>query len=182
MRNVFYLNNGNGTFRPLPTGISGLDTSTISVEAADLNNDGLLDLVCGVQPTNTYPMLFPPLGRDRKRPKVYWNTGALGGRTNHWAQVILTGLPEQKMVGAQLYAYRRSDGRLLGRRDYFSNDGYKSGHQLMVHWGFGEEDRVELRVLLPGGRKVVFPEVRMNQRACYNVESAQSGPCNASGK
>lgn len=169
LRNIFFLNNGDGTFRPIHTELSGLDTNTVSAEVVDINNDGLLDLVCGVQPTNTYPLPYPPLSADRKRPKVYLNSGALGGRNNNWAQIILTGLPERQLVGAQLYAHEKENGRLLGRRDYFTNDGYKSGHELMVHWGFGALEKVSLRVLLPDGRSVVFPDVRRNERAFYNV-------------
>lgn len=43
--NILFLNQGNGTFKPMPMSFSGINTIGICGEAADLNNDGLLDLM-----------------------------------------------------------------------------------------------------------------------------------------
>src|SRR5262249_33255531 len=52
-RTALFMNRGDGTFEPKPTTFSGLDGSGICGEAADLNNDGLLDLVFVADPDNS---------------------------------------------------------------------------------------------------------------------------------
>ena len=58
-RAIFYHNQGNGEFEPLPTTLSGLDGTGIAGEAADLNNDGLIDLLIAGDPDNS---------NDQRRP------------------------------------------------------------------------------------------------------------------
>jgi hypothetical protein len=141
LRNVLFHNRCDGTFEPVRTELSGLDTNSISVEVADLNGDGLLDLVAGAQPTNTYPLSNPPLPDDRYYDKVFLNTGARGVRRNHYLEVDLTGRPQRRLIGSQLSltGLRRGGGtRFLGRRDYVTSDSYKSGRWPRVHWGLGK--------------------------------------------
>ena len=52
-RAALFMNRGDGTFEPKPTTFSGLDSNGICGEAADLNNDGLLDLVFAADPDNS---------------------------------------------------------------------------------------------------------------------------------
>jgi predicted dienelactone hydrolase len=73
-RAVLFMNRGNGTFEPKPTTMSGLDGAGICGEAADLDGDGLLDLVFAADPDNT----GPALSMARYESKVYWNTGLHG--------------------------------------------------------------------------------------------------------
>jgi hypothetical protein len=66
-RAILFMNRGDGSFDLKPTTFSGLDGNGICGEAADLNNDGLLDLVFAADPR-------------RYEDKVYWNTGRTGTR------------------------------------------------------------------------------------------------------
>jgi hypothetical protein len=52
-RAALFMNRGDGTFELMPTTFSGLDGSGICGEAADLNNDGWLDLVFAADPDNS---------------------------------------------------------------------------------------------------------------------------------
>ena len=52
-RALLFMNRGDGTFEPKPTTFSGLDGMGICGETADLNNDGLLDLIFAADPDNT---------------------------------------------------------------------------------------------------------------------------------
>jgi hypothetical protein len=156
LRNVLFRNDGRGRFVPLTSEDSGLDTNTESIEAADLNGDGLLDLVAGAQPLNSYPFGNVPgleLPRERSLTPVYWNTGALGGAANHWVEVRLAGLPDRLLIGAQMTLRAESgggrDAAFLGRRDYFPNDAYKASHELLAHWGLGRRTVARLSVRLP---------------------------------
>jgi hypothetical protein len=78
-RAILFMNRGDGTFAPKPTTFSGLDGVGICGEAADLNNDGLLDLVIASDPDNS----GVALSLARYESKVYWNTGLPGGKENH---------------------------------------------------------------------------------------------------
>ena len=75
--------------RMKPTTFSGLDAGGISGEAADLNNDGLLDLVFAADPDNSAGgRVVDPA---RYESKVYWNTGEHGAKANHWLQLTFIG-------------------------------------------------------------------------------------------
>jgi hypothetical protein len=156
LRNVLYLNNGSGQFVPQTTDLSGLDTNTESIEAADLDGDGLLDLVSGVQVLNSIgpdKSKVDLLPLDRQYTKVYYNMGAMGGRANHWLEVQLAGQPAAALIGAQLTLDSDgSDGpRFLGRRDYFSTEAYKASRPLLAHWGLGGNTKATVHIRLPNG-------------------------------
>jgi hypothetical protein len=59
--------------------LSGLNAGGISGEAAELNGDGLLDLVVAADPDNT----GGATEISRYESKVYWNTGEHGAKANH---------------------------------------------------------------------------------------------------
>ena len=52
-RALLFMNRGDGTFAPQPTTFSGLNGPAINAEVADLDNDGLLDLILASDPDNT---------------------------------------------------------------------------------------------------------------------------------
>ena len=85
VRSILFMNKGDGTFEPKPTTFSGLDGSGIAGEAADLNGDGLLDLVFAADPDNT----GGAADIARYESKVYWNTGEHGAKQNHWLRLTL---------------------------------------------------------------------------------------------
>jgi hypothetical protein len=118
-------------------------------EAADLNNDGLLDLVFAADPDNS----GPALSMDRYESKVYWNTGLHGAKENHWLRLRFSGLKDAELIGA------RVELTAAGMKQYrwiHSNHSYKSGGALEAHSGLGKQTEVDVKVTLPGGKTVTF--------------------------
>jgi Ca2+-binding EF-hand superfamily protein len=149
-RAILFLNRGDGTFEPQPESFSGLDASGISGEAADLDGDGLLDLVFAADPDNS----GWARGRDRYRDRVYRNAGP---RENHWLRLRFSGAPDAAIIGARVEAF--AGDRLLGMRAVHSNHTYKSGGALEAHFGLGRTGRVDVRVTLLDGRRVELEDV-----------------------
>lgn len=184
LRNVLYLNTGRGRFRPVRSQVSGIDTNTESTEAADLNGDGLLDLVTGVQPSNSNPLADTPgyqLPPERSYTKVYLNTGTLRSRKNHWLELQLSGAPARRLIGAQLRltaSNRRGRARrFLGRRDLFPSDAYKASHDLVAHWGLGTRTRAHVAVRLPSGKRLAVRLPCVDARLTINVRSSRVTGC-----
>ncbi len=162
-RNVLFLNNGDGTFRPVNADVSGLDDSSTAAEAADLNNDGLLDIVYLNTPGNQ------PSGRkmpdSRYGDRVYWNTGARGGAANHWLRVRFSGISDHRLIGAHVFAYEggtlaTEQPKLLGMRAIHSNQSFRTGSPLEAHFGLGRHDRIDVEVRLIGGQSIRFEKLR----------------------
>lgn len=194
LRNVLFMNRGDGSFEPLTTEVSGIDANSVAAETADLNRDGLLDLYFPAAPGNSYiPVIRDQPGvlpDHRKQDKLYWNTGALGGDRNHWVSIRLAGRPQRRLVGSQLYLYRGAANggrklaktqirkRLIGRRDLFSSDSYKSSHDLQAHFGLGDLKRVSLRVVLPSGAIKRISCLPIDRQVVVEVRRRPTaGPC-----
>jgi hypothetical protein len=151
-RSMLWMNRGDGTFEPKPTTFSGLDSSGISGEAADLNGDGLLDLFIAADPDNT----GVALDIARYESKVYWNTGEHGGKQNHWLHLTFTGLKDAELIGA------RVELTAAGKQQYrwiHSNHSYKSGGALDVHFGLGTATQADVKVTLLSGETKIFPGI-----------------------
>jgi len=155
-RAILFMNRGNGVFEPKPTTFSGLDSRGICGEAADLNNDGLLDLVFAADPDNSGLALSMAAYESR----VYWNTGAHGAKDNHWLRLRFSGVKDAELIGARVEAQEPVTGRLLGMRAVSSNDSYKSGCPLEVHFGLGQNERVDVQVTLLSGKEFKFADVK----------------------
>jgi len=157
---VLFLNKGNGTFEPTRVEISGIDASGIAAEVADLNDDGLLDLVFAADPDNS----GGPYGGDKTRyeDKVFINTGALGGRANHWLHLRFSGISDAELIGARVEA-RDANGKLLGLRVIASNHSYKSGGALDAHFGLGKNARVNFTIILPNRKTYAFQNVPLDR-------------------
>jgi len=160
-RAILFMNRGDGTFEPKPTTWSGLDGSGICGEAADLNNDGLLDLVFAADPDNS----GIALSMDRYESKVYWNTGLHGARENHWLRLRFSGIKDAELIGARVQVYEagqadKRDAKLLGMRTIHPNHSYKSGGALEVHVGLGRHREVDLMIILLGGSVIRFTGVK----------------------
>jgi len=158
-RALLFMNRGDGTFEPKPTTFSGLDGMGICGETADLNNDGLLDLIFAADPDNT----GVAASMDRYESKVYWNTGEHGARENHWLRLRFSGVKDADLIGARVETHDPQNGKLLGLREIFSNHSYKSGCPLEAHFGLGKQDRVNVTVMSPGGTKTEFDNLAANQ-------------------
>lgn len=176
LRNALYMGNCHGGFKLEGTSVSGLDTNSETMEAADLTGNGLLDLVAGVQPSNTSGG-NPDLPADVGYTKVFMNTGALGGWTNHWLELQLDGKPQRELVGAELYLHAEGSHQMLGRRDMFTTDAYKTAHGLLAHWGLGRRDSVYVRVRLPINHWKTFRIPCIDHRLTLNVSTGQVSGC-----
>lgn len=178
LRNVLFLNNGDGTFALTRTEVSGLDSNSISAEAADLNTDGLLDLVFIADPRNSSGGPDTPLPPDRFMDKVYWNTGLEGGRDNHWLRARFSGISDHELAGARVSVFAAGQGTLhasrpLGTRTVFSNHSYKSGGALETHFGLGKQERVDVRVDLLDGRSTIFSDVQADRFVDLDLADGQ---------
>ncbi len=182
IRDVLYMNDGNGHFTPQKTTISGVDSSSIAAEVGDVNNDGLPDILMNADPLNTYTVqsalpagdilrgVDPP--EDRFKDKLYINQGLAGAASNNYVKVLLTGGLDRELIGSQIYLYNHSDSTLLGRRDVFPTDSYKSSHGLDVEFGLGNHTAVDAVVKLPNGGTRTFTNIPLNDLDKLNVTTA----------
>jgi catechol 2,3-dioxygenase-like lactoylglutathione lyase family enzyme len=171
-RALLFMNRGDGTFEPKPTTFSGLDGMGICGEAADLNNDGLLDLVFAADPDNSGPVF----SMDRYESKVYWNTGLHGGKENHWLRLRFSGVKDAELIGARVTLHEPFTSRLLGMRAVAANHSYKSGGALETHFGLGKRDKVDVKVTLPSGKTVKCEGIQADQFLDLNLNTSQSTP------
>jgi hypothetical protein len=151
-RAMLWMNRGDGTFEVKPTEFSGLDGSGISAEASDLNRDGRLDLFIAADPDNT----GVALDIARYESKVYWNTGAHGGKQNHWLHLTFTGLSNAELIGAKVEL--TADGKKQYRWLH-TNHSYKSGGALDAHFGLGKATTADVKVTLLNGKTQTFENV-----------------------
>jgi FG-GAP-like repeat/ASPIC and UnbV/EF hand len=165
-RSFLFLNRGDGTFEPQPTTLSGLNGTGICGAAADLNNDGLLDLIIAADPDNTGKASDP----RRYESMVFMNAGTRGARDNHWLRVRFSGVTDAQLLGASVEVREPGTDRLLGMRGIYSNQGYKSSSALEAHFGLGKIARVNLQVRLPGGRKVNVADVAADRYLDLNLK------------
>ena len=155
-RAMLFTGRGDGTYECQPTTLSGLDASGISGEAADLNNDGLLDLVFAADPDNS----GVARSMDRYESRVYWNTGEHGARQNHWLHLTFTGVGDADLIGA------RVEVTAGGNKQYrwiHSNHTYKSGGALDAHFGVGKAEVADVTVNLLSGITRTFAGLSVDQ-------------------
>jgi hypothetical protein len=168
-RALLFMNRGDGTFEVKPTTFSGLDGMGICGEAADLNNDGLLDLVFAADPDNS-GVVMSMAGYESK---VYWNTGGHGGKENHWLRLRFSGVKDAELIGA------RVEVTAGGKKQYrwiHSNHSYKSGGALDAHFGLGKATSADVKVTLPSGKTVAFVGVKADQFLDLNLTASQTTP------
>jgi catechol 2,3-dioxygenase-like lactoylglutathione lyase family enzyme len=180
-RAMLFMNKGDGTFELKPTTFSGLDGNGICGEAADLNNDGLLDLVFAADPDNT------GLAADalRYEDKVYWNTGLHGARANHWLRLRFSGVSDAELIGVRVEVFSALNPEprtlpparvRLGTRWVHPNHSYKSGGALEAHFGLGKVSTVDLKVTLPAGRAVTVAAVQADRFLDVDLKSSSATP------
>jgi hypothetical protein len=162
-RATLFMNRGDGTFEPKPTTFSGLDGSGIAGEAADLNNDGLIDLVFAADPDNS----GLAASMDRYESKVYLNTGAHGGKGNHWLRLRFSGVRDAQLIGSRVLIYEsgqagKPDAKPLGMRVLAANHSYKSGGAIEAHFGLGKRARADVAIILLDGKRCDFPDLKAN--------------------
>lgn len=158
--NILFLNRGIGRFEPMPISFSGINSIGICGEAADLNNDGLLDIVFAADPDNSWGSRSPRPPEQSYESTVYINTGLRGSRKNHWLRLRFSGVRDAELVGARVEVREPGTHRLLGTRVVFSNHGYKTGCALEADFGLGKRAHADVTVTLPSGKTVTFQRVR----------------------
>jgi catechol 2,3-dioxygenase-like lactoylglutathione lyase family enzyme len=166
-RAILFMNRGDGTFEPKLTTFSGLDSHGICGEAADLNNDGLLDLVVAADPDNSGVVL----SMAGYESKVYWNTGLHGAKENHWLRLRFSGVTDAELIGA------RVELTAPGMKQYrwiHANHSYKSGGALEAHFGLGKQDKADVKVTLPSGKTVKIAAAKTDQFLELNLKTAGS--------
>jgi catechol 2,3-dioxygenase-like lactoylglutathione lyase family enzyme len=171
-RAMLFMNRGDGTFEPKPTAFSGLDSGGICGEAADLNNDGLLDLVFAADPDNS----GLALSMAQYESKVYWNTGLHGGRENRWLRLRFSGLSDAELIGARVTILEPGSGKLLATRAIAANHSYKSGGALEAHFGLGKRKAVDVNITLPKGTIMKYEGIKADQFIDLNLSIQQWTP------
>lgn len=175
-RSFLFMNQGDGTFEAKSTTFSGLDATGLSVEAADLNNDGLVDLVIGADPDNTGQATT----LDAYESIVYKNTGRHGARDNHWLRLRFSGVSDAELLGAHVTAHPTGEGEgVLGMRGLYNNRSYRSHHPLQAHFGLADRSAVDVQVRLVGGRTVTFEDVQANQFVDADLSTGRVAPVEA---
>ncbi|MCK4658775.1 MAG: CRTAC1 family protein [Phycisphaerae bacterium] len=159
-----FLNDGRGGFVPVTTcsgsPVANLRAKFVSRGAAagDIDNDGDLDLL--IVSLNDKPVL---LRNDTPR------------RGRHWLQVRLIARgPNRDAIGAVVKA--RTGGRTLFQQR-FCGGSYLSQHDPRMHFGLGEQTKVEhLEVTWPDGTRQVMEQVRADQLITVRQPPARSVP------
>ena len=147
-RSILFMNLGDGSFEPIPTTISGLDSTGLSAEAVDLNNDGLMDLVVASDPDNS----GEAVDARRYESIVYQNTGLHGARENHWLKLKFKTAANARVFGSRIELYQAGSEKLLGSRSIHNNQSYRSSSPPEAHFGLGEISRVDVVVHPLGGK------------------------------
>ena len=169
-RAMLFMGRGDGSFELQPTAFSGLDASGVCGQVADLNNDGLLDIIFAADPDNSGASTEGHRYQDR----VYLNTGLHGARENHWLRLRFAGASDAELLGARVEAHEPGTGRLLGMRAVASHDSYKSGCPLEVHFGLGEHATADLSIHLPGDRVITLDTVAADRCLPLDLSAGHS--------
>lgn len=170
-RAILFMGKGDGAFEVQPTTFSGLDSSGISGEASDLDGDGLLDLVFAADPDNSSGGV--PVDPSRYESKVYWNSGAHGGRENHWLHLRFSGVTDAELIGARV---ELTSGGRSQYRWIHSNHSYKSGGALDAHFGLGSATAADVTVTLLNGRVLAFSGLNADQYLDLDLASLRANP------
>lgn len=152
-RAILYMNKGDGTFELKPTEFSGLCANGICGETADMNNDGLLDMVFASDPDNS----GLAIGGFRYESRVFWNAGTAGARANHWLRLRFSGFNNADLIGARILLNDPDTGAFVAMRNIASHHSYKSSGALEAHFGLGSRGKGNIVVVLLDGRRFEFP-------------------------
>jgi hypothetical protein len=167
-RSFLFMGKGDGSFEAKPTTFSGLDGSGISGEAADLNGDGLLDLLFAADPGNSIGLnqSIADVPLERFESKVYRNTGEHGGKQNHWLHLTFTGVTDAELIGARVEL--TADGKKQYRWIH-TNHSYKSGGALDVHFGLSKATSANVKVTLLNGKTQTFEKVAADRSQTLEI-------------
>jgi len=133
---LVFLNQGHGSFRNVSTQLGpALQLGQVSrgVAVGDLFNDGKMDVV--IENLVGKPMILRPEG----------------GPPNHWISFQLEGVKSNRLaLNARL---RARAGDLVQTGELLSGGSYLSQHDLRIHFGLGNHDRLDqAEILWPNGK------------------------------
>ncbi len=160
--NFVYWNDGAGVFTASAVFSLGEIDDPRSVAFSDIDNDGDSDFFYAQKRT------FNILVRNDL------------ASTNRWLKVLLYRESGQiGAFGARIFAYEAGGlgdpGRLVTWREIRSQDGYLSQSDPRVVLGLGGNDRVDVRVVFPGGGEVTLLDVAAGQS--LEIEECGSASC-----
>lgn len=158
-RSILFMNRGDGTFEAKPTTFSGISGTGIFGEAADLNNDGLVDLIISADPDNT----GIAENMQQYESMVFMNTGHYGGQENHWLRLRFSGVSDAELIGTHVEVSDPQTNRLIGMRGIYTHHSYKSSSALEAHFGLGKRDLVDITVRLPGNQKITAKGIKSDR-------------------
>jgi len=146
--NVFFLNQG-GKLKNI-SHQSGLDLLGNSRSAAyfDYDNDGDLDVIL-----NNYHAKAVMYQNDANRLK------------NHWLKVRALGDPEKKVnrdaIGARIVVTSNKNHQVW--REIHGSTGYLSAHPKTQHFGLGQADKANIKIIWPNGQIQAIDNIPVNQ-------------------
>jgi enediyne biosynthesis protein E4 len=142
-------NQGDGAFVDVSaTSGTSFPDDTFGVAAADYNHDGWVDLV---------------VGNINDGYRLYANTGAVGSE-NHRLTVQLqgSGTVNRDAVGSQVYL-TTPDGQTQ-MQQVMAGSSLGAGHDLALHFGLGQANLADVRVVWPDGHEQAFSGVPADVR------------------
>jgi hypothetical protein len=129
------------------------DEDARGMATADLDQDGDLDIVLNHNPGDSG-------NPERGRAVVLRND--LGNRRN-WLAVDLVGTQSNRDAVGAVVQLQAGDLKLM--RQVEAGSGYASQNSFRLHFGLGEESRVDdLTVRWPSGTVEIFPDLPVNRR------------------
>lgn len=143
-RAYLFENLGNNAFREKACELGFLSKrSGRGLVAADLDNDGYLDLV---------------INELRRFPKIYRNKGG----DNNWLTIKLIGTASNKDgIGAKVSV---SDGKNTYYKELYTSGTYLSSSDLRLFFGLGTVEKIrEITIVWPSGSRQTIHDVSVNQ-------------------
>jgi PKD repeat protein len=147
---LFYINNGDGTFRrDTNTGIAPIPSVSVLSGASfgDYDDDGFLDMLIG----------------GRATPPVYHNNG----NSNHWIEITCVGtISNRSAIGARVRVKATIGGKSFWQmREITGTQGLRGTDDLRVHFGLGDATTVDsLAIRWPSGTQMVGTGISANQQ------------------
>lgn len=158
IRSVLLHNQGDGTFVPLTTEVSGVVGVGLAGFAADLDGDGWQDL---------HLIYRDELqGIVEHRDRVLQNRGATLFPDHHWVQIELDGRPEPELLGARILA-KDASGTILAS-GWVERDRWRGSGDPIVHLGLGTAASATLEVRLRDGTTYETPAT-LDQRQTLSI-------------
>ncbi len=131
---VLFRNDGDLSFTEIDGADAGLDQYSNAINAADLDGDGLEDLVVD----------------DRFFTGITYVFDNEAGAPGHWIALDTRGDDGQWPIGARVSVFDTEE-RLLGMQEVRTDYSYRGKRTPILHFGLGPVTSVDVRVELPHG-------------------------------